>query len=269
MIFTINVCVCSLDPVIQYLHYGSRKIGLKMINKIKLLTATSVLAFLTACGGGGSSTPSVDAQGFWAGQASTGYTVSTAILENGEAWGIYSSGSTIYGALYGTAAVNGNSISIQGTDFNFLTNSSTTGNLTGTVVSKSSMSLTGNNVSVPVTYQTAYDTPATAAAITGTWAFTGRSGSYSLIPGSITIDSAGRFVLNQTNCVTTGSVVPRSSGKNIYNLALSASGVGCAAGQTTMSGIVYLDATVTPNKFLSLALTPNKNDGVIVLGTKS
>jgi hypothetical protein len=271
MIFTINVCVCGLDPVDQYRHYGSRKIGLKMITKIKLLTATAVLSLLSACGGGGgggSSTPSVDAQGFWAGQASTGYTVSTAILENGEAWGIYSSGSTIYGALYGTAAVNGNSISIQGTDFNFLTNSSTTGNLTGTVVSKSSMSLTGNNVSVPVTYQTAYDTPATAAAITGTWAFTGRSGSYSLIPGSITIDSAGRFVLNQTNCVTSGSVVPRSNGKNIYNLTLSASGVGCAAGQTTMSGIVYLDATVTPNKFLSLALTPSKNDGVIVIGTK-
>jgi len=241
-----------------------------MINKLKFITATIVLTFLTACGGGGggSSTPSEDAQGFWVGQASTGYTISTAILENGEAWGIYSSGSTIYGALYGTAAVNGNSISIQGTDFNFLTNRSTAGNLTGTVVSKSSMSLTGNNVSLPAKYQTAYDTPATAAAITGTWTFTGRSNSYSLIPGSITIDSAGRFVLNQTNCVTSGSVVPRSNGKNIYNLTLSASGVGCAAGQTTMSGIVYLDATVTPNKFLSLALTPSKNDGVIVIGTK-
>jgi hypothetical protein len=239
-----------------------------MINKIKLLTATAVLTLLSACGGGGSSTPSADPQGFWTGQASTGYTISTAILESGEAWGIYSSGSTIYGALYGTAATNGNSISIQGTDFNFLTNSSVPGNLTGTLLPKSSMSLTGSNVSVPLIYQTAYDTPATAAAITGTWAFTGRSGSYSLIPGSFTIDSGGRFILNQTNCVTSGTVVPRSSGKNIYNLTLSASGIGCAAGQTTMSGIVYLDATVTPNKFLSLALTPNKNDGVIVLGTK-
>ena len=55
---------------------------------------------------------------------------------------------------------------------------------------------------------------------------------------------------------------------SVYNLTLSASGVGCAAGQTTMSDIVYLDAKVTPNKFLSLALTPSKNDGVIVIGTK-
>jgi hypothetical protein len=36
-------------------HNGSRKIGLKMINKIKLLTATAVLALLSACGGGGDS----------------------------------------------------------------------------------------------------------------------------------------------------------------------------------------------------------------------
>ena len=53
MIFTINVCVCGLDPVFQYRHYGSRKIGLKMINKIKLLAATAVLSLLSACGGGG------------------------------------------------------------------------------------------------------------------------------------------------------------------------------------------------------------------------
>jgi hypothetical protein len=35
-----------------------------------------------------------------------------------------------------------------------------------------------------------------------------------------------------------------------------------------MSGVALLDTTVTPNKFLSLALTSSKNDGVIVIGTK-
>ena len=34
-------------------HHGSSNIVLKMINKIKLVTATAVLALLTACGGGG------------------------------------------------------------------------------------------------------------------------------------------------------------------------------------------------------------------------
>jgi hypothetical protein len=248
-----------------------------MKNIIKLTLAASTVALLVACGGGGgNSTPvsstgpatSVDPQGFWTGPASTGYTVSTTVLENGETWGIYSSGSTIYGALYGTTTTNGNTATISGTDFNFLTNSSSSGNLTGPIVAKSTMSLTGSGVTVPLTYGTSYDTAATAQAITGTWSFIGRSGLYTLVPGSITINSSGAFTLSQIGCVTTGSIVPRSGGKNIYNVSLSATGVNCVAGQSTMSGIVYLDRTVTPNKFLSLALTPSKNDGVVVIGTK-
>lgn len=239
-----------------------------MLKKVKYTTAVAALSLLAACGGGGGSANNVDPQGIWTGPASTGYTVNAVVLETGETWGVYTSGSTIYGALYGSAAVNGSSISINGTDFNFLTNSSSSGSLTGTVVAKSSMSLRGSSVTVPLTYQSSYDTPATAAAAMGTWSFTGRSGAYSLIPDSITIDGSGRFVLNQTNCVTTGSIVPRSGGKNIYNISLSSSGVGCAVGQSTLSGVTYLDTSVTPNKFLALALTSSKSDGLIVIGTK-
>jgi hypothetical protein len=245
-----------------------------MKNTIKYTLAASAVALLVACGGGGggggSSSPaaSADPQGIWTGPASTGYTVNAVVLETGETWGFYTSGSTIYGALYGSAAVNGSSISINGTDFNFLNNSSSAGNLTGTVVAKTSMSLSGSNVTVPLTYDSSYDTAATSSGPTGTWSFIGRSGNYSLIPGSITIDGSGNFVLNQTNCVTNGSIVPRAGGKNIYNVSLSASGVGCAAGQSTLSGVAYLNTSVTPNQFYSLALNSNKSDGVIVIGTK-
>ena len=241
----------------------------KMKNTIKLTLAASAVAVLAACGGGGGGgTASVDPQGIWSGPASTGYTVNSVVLETGETWGFYTSGSTIYGALYGSAAVNGSSISINGTDFNFLNNSSSAGNLSGTVVAKTSMSLSGTGVTVPLTYQSTYDTAATASGPIGTWSFIGRSGGYSLIPGSITIDGAGRFVLNQTNCVTTGSIVPRSGGKNIYNVNLSAVGIGCAAGQSTLSGVAFLNTAVTPNQFYSLALNSNKSDGLIVIGTK-
>jgi len=121
---------------------------------------------------------------------------------------------------------------------------------------------------VPLRYQTSYDVAATQAAITGTWSFVGRSGSYVLTPAIITINSAGNFTLAQSNCVSIGAIVPRSGGKNIYNISLTASGAGCATGQSNLSGILSLDTTVTPNKFLSLALTSNKNDGLIVIGTK-
>lgn len=241
-----------------------------MFKSVRFLLAATSVATLVACGGGGDDggIANADPQGYWIGLASTGYTVNTAVLENGETWGVYSSGSTIYGALYGTTKTTGNNVSISGTDFNFLTSSSSTGNLTGSIAPKSTMSLSGSGVSVPLTYQASYDTAATSAAVTGTWSFVGRSGMYTLVPGSITIDGSGAFTLSQTGCVTTGSMVPRAGGKNVYNLTFAATGVNCVVGQSTMSGIAYIDTTVTPNKFLSLALTPSKTDGVVVIGTK-
>ena len=241
------------------------------MNTICKWMGLAMMLFLGACGGGGGggSTTNVDPQGFWVGPSSTGFTVSTAILENGESWGIYSSGSTIFGALYGSTSTDGSSITIVGSDFNFVTNSVVSSTLTGTVSSKSTITAASRlGTTVSLTYKPVYETDATSAAIVGTWNFIGRSKSFSLVPGTIVVDGAGRFTLNQTNCVTTGSVVPRSGGKNIYNLTLSYAGSGCAAGQTSMSGIAILDTSVTPNKFLSLALSPNKGDGVIVIGTR-
>jgi len=241
-----------------------------MFKQLKLVASLAITTTLVACGGGGDSgsPANVDPQGIWTGPASTGYTISAAVLENGETWGVYSSGSTIYGALYGTTTTNGNNVSISGTDFNFLTNSSSNGKLTGPITAKSLMSLSSTGATVPLSYQSIYETAATAAGVTGTWSFVGRSGLYTLLPGTISISTAGAFTLSQTGCVTTGSIVPRPGGKNIYNVTLSGVGANCAVGQSTMAGIAYLDTTVTPNKFLSLALTPNKTDGVVVIGTK-
>jgi hypothetical protein len=238
-------------------------------NTTKLVIAASVATLVTACGGGGGSTGNSESQGFWVGPASTGYTVSAVVLDSGETWGVYTSGTTIYGALYGRTTVSGNNVSVVGMDFNFLSNSSLPGTLTGTISPKSSMSLrSGAGVTLPLTYQSSYDSAASAAAVMGTWSFIGRSGSYTLVPGFITVNGSGQFILNQTNCVTSGSIVPRSGGKNVYNVTLTAAGSGCAVGQSSLSGVAYVDTAVTPNKFLSLALTSNQGDGVIVIGTK-
>jgi hypothetical protein len=231
------------------------------------VTATT-LGILVACGGGGSSVTNADPQGFWTGPSPAGYTVSTVILETGEAWGIYSSGSTVYGALYGNTTTNGNTATVTGTDFNFVAGTSTPGTLTGPITAKSSMTLSNVNGTIPLTYQSSYDTAASSAGPIGTWSFVGRSSHYSLIPASITINSSGNFTLSQTNCTTSGSIVPRPGGKNVYNLTLTSVGTGCAAGQSTLTGVTYLDTTVTPNRFLALGLTSNKSDGLIVIGTK-
>jgi len=237
---------------------------------VKSLSSLCIAITLGACGGGGNSsvTTNTDAQGFWAGTSSKGYTVNAAVLDNGEVWGIYSAGSTIYGALYGTSSVNGSTIAIAGTDFDFVANTTTAGTLTGPVVAKSTMTLANARVSVPLTYRTSYDTPATPSAIAGIWSYVGRTGSYTLVPATITINSTGNFTLVQSTCTTSGAIVPRVGGKNVYNITLTSSGICGAAGQSTWSGVLIVDTTVTPNKFLSLALTPSKNDGLIVIGTK-
>lgn len=234
---------------------------------LKLSVTVVCLAVLTACGGGGT-TNNVDPQGIWSGKSSNGYSVDAVVLDTGEAWGVYSSGSTIYGALYGYAKVNGSNISINGTDFNFLSNRSVAANYSGSVIAKSSMSLSGNNASVPLTYQSIYDAPATISAAMGSWSFDGRSGGVSLIPGAITVDGSGRFNLNQPNCVTTGVITPRPGGKNIYNISMTATGSACIPGLSPLDGVTYLDKSVTPNRFLTLVLNKEKSDGLIVIGTK-
>jgi len=244
----------------------------EMKNFAKLLAVLLAAVVLVACGGGGSSAVATNTepqgyypQGYWSGlDNSTGYTVNTAILNNAEVWGIYTANSKIYGALYGTSSVNGNAITVTGTSFDFLSNKSSQGTTTGPVTAKSTMTLSG----VVFKYQNSYDAAATLSAIAGTWSINGRSGSYALTPAVITINTAGNFTLAQSTCTTSGSVVPRAGGKNIYSITLTATGTTCATGQSALSGILYIDTTVTPYQFLSLALTPNKNDGLIVIGTK-
>ena len=76
-------------------------------------------------------------------------------------------------------------------------------------------------------------------------------------------------VNSHKGCPTLGTVLPRSSGKNIYNINVTFTGTNCALGNGgTASGIFVLDRTVTPNIALTLALTPNKQDGFIGIGTK-
>lgn len=71
--------------------------------RVKLIATSLISLVILGCGGGGggggSSTPtsSGTAEGLWSGTSSTGYGVAVLILENAETWGIYYSGSTIWG----------------------------------------------------------------------------------------------------------------------------------------------------------------------------
>lgn len=236
------------------------------------------IAFLFACGGGGGGggnvVVNVDPQGLWKGtNSSSQATVNIAVLDNGEAWGIFSEGASLLGAIYGNATTNGNNISASGKAINFETLSSSSVNLTGTVAAKSTMTLATLGVSIPLVYQPSYETAATANAISGTWSFDARlvrSGNVNTPPTeTITIDDAGAFSVGNSFCQISGSVTPQSGGKNIYSLTMSVTGLlDVCDVPSSMSGIVYIDTSVTPNKFFSLALSPNKDNAVFAIGQK-
>lgn len=229
---------------------------------------------LSGCGGGGGGddAPSVKntAEGFWSGTSSAGYNVDLAILENGETWGVYASGSTIFGALQGTASGSGSSFNANGTDYNFTSGTATAGSITGTVTEKSSIRGTSSlGPSVSLTYQSTYDRPASLSELAGTYSFIGRSARASLLPATVAINANGAFSLIQSGCTSNGSFSPRPSGKNIFDVSVSFSGPTCALGNgSSAKGIAYLDTTTRPFRLSALALRDDRNDGLIVLGTK-
>ena len=141
-----------------------------MKNTIKLTLAASAVALLAACGGGGGDTAPVagTAEGFWEGTTSTGYNAAVAVLENGETWGLYTSGNIVYGALYGTSTGSGSTFSASGSDFNLLNWAVTSGSLNGTVVPQSTIrAVSVGGTTVNLTYDPSYNTSATQAAVAG------------------------------------------------------------------------------------------------------
>lgn len=198
---------------------------------------------------------------------STGYNAGVVVLENGETWGLYTSGNTVYGALYGTSTGSGSTFSASGSDFNLQRWAVTPGSLNGTVVPQSTIrAISGGGTTVNLTYDPSYNTPATQAAVAGSYTVNGISATARADNITMTISSTGVLSVPGNGCNASGTVTPRSGGKNVYNISVVFTGNNCALGNGgTASGIFILDGTLA----LSLALTPNKQDGFIAFGRKN
>jgi hypothetical protein len=257
-----------LIPMMFHLYFFHQIKGYLMQKSIQQMLASASIVLLTACGGGGGGTPVAGtAEGYWTGTTSTGYNAAVVVLENGETWGLYTSGNIVYGALYGTSTGTGNTFSASGSDFNLLNWAVSQGSLSGTVVPQSTIKATSNyGTTVNLTYSNSYNTPATQAAIAGTYTVKGISATSNADNVAMTISSTGVLSVPGVGCNAAGTVTPRSSGKNVYNISVTFTGNNCALGNGgTASGIFILDGTLAT----SLALTPNKQDGFIAFGRKN
>ena len=235
---------------------------------------------LGGLGGGGSDGDSTSpviatirsAEGFWNGTITGGYNASVAILENGETWGIYTSGNSLIGAVHGQTSSDSPTLTGSGSFFNFVLRQSGSGTYSGNFIPKTSINFTTNGGDTFTgSYGTIYDQPASLTDLAGTYSgfsITGTTAAQS-IPVTISAGGAisGSIVSGNLSCSASGTATPRASGKNIFNVQLTFTGNFCALGNgATTSGIAYFDKT---SKQLGvMTLNPAKSDGLVYIGTR-
>ncbi len=250
---------------------------------MKSLLSLGLTLTLVACGGGGGGggsdvaavpppTPvpvTLSTEGFWEGNASTGPLVSLAILENGETWGVYSSGGVIVGALYGNTTSNSTNLTGSGRDFNVTSRRVGAGSYAGTFSNKGTINVTTSSGSTfSGTYKPAYEQPASLTTISGSFNGSGLSGTSPVQATAVNISSLGVVTVPSTlGCSASGNAAPRPSGKNILDVTITFAGSNCALGNGTVTkGIAYYDTAT--RRILVMALNPAKSDGFVYLGQK-
>lgn len=245
-----------------------------MTTKFRLAGYSALIAatLLAACGGGGSDAPSTPAaatsvEGFWTGKSSTGWDVALAVLENGESWGVYTSNGAIYGALQGSTTSSGGTLTGSGREFDLRSGQITSSTYSGTYTAKTKTDIRfPSGVTFAGTYSAAYDQPATVSALTGVYTGSGVSTGAPVQSMAVTISASGALSTPPSlGCSASGSVVPRASGKNIFDLRITFSGTNCALGNgATASGVAYYES----GTLLAMGLLPSKTAGFIFTGRK-
>jgi hypothetical protein len=78
-----------------------------------------------------------------------------------------------------------------------------------------------------------YNTPANLAQITGAWTLSALDGT----SADVTIAPGGSFTGANAGCSISGTIEPRASGKNVFDVSVTSGGAPCAAPGTTSTGI--------------------------------
>ena len=252
----------------------------------RLAALAPLLAALAACGGGGngdSGTPAnaggssaATVQGVY--QGSMTGTVDNNVfqllaLEDGTYWVLYGTASgegfSVNGFLQGSGASGtGTFTSPDARDFGFspsvqasvrasFSSSAVSGTLSESNVSGS---FSGNLTSDP-SYQ--YDTPA-ASAVTGDW-------TLSLLDGttaSVSVAATGAFSASNEGCAISGTISPRASGKNVFDVAIRFGAAPCQLPGGTASGIAMVATQGPTSELTILAVDSTRTYGLAADGTR-
>lgn len=222
----------------------------------KLVLSVVCSAALAACGGGGSSSSTTantpgQAQGVYTGSFASAAInpgkFSILILENDEYWTLYgregSDGQLlVYGLVQGQGAASNGSFTTSDLKDYYYDGTTANGTLIATYQAgatfNGTLSENGRSVSfagaVPAAGSSTYNysSAATVSSISGAWTGTNMSG----VSSNYTIASNGTFAgTNQYGCGFSGTVTPRPSGKNVFDVSLTnntSPACGAASGLT-------------------------------------
>ncbi|KIF83280.1 hypothetical protein [Noviherbaspirillum autotrophicum] len=208
---------------------------------------------------------------------SNGREHNTLILENNEIYTIY--GNTVSGTFYVYGFINGTGQASNGSFSSsnlkdFAANGSvTSGTMSATYVAGASFNGTVSSGNQSLTFTGApmpnstynYNTAPTLANIVGNWNMTEVSGT----SVALSIASNGSFTASGGGCTATGTLTPRASGKNVFNVSLTFGAAPCETPGQTANGIALEYPLSSGKRELIIAGTNSaRTDGALLVGSR-
>ena len=234
------------------------------LNKRAACLSLVMTGVLSACGGGGSSTPAATpvagpgsaAEGFY---EANGGGFSLLFLDDGSYWAF-----SKFGVMRGTGtSINGSFSSSNARDFTATppTEAPLTATFTAApAISSGRLTFGGQIVNYTATPQVdyIYNKAALLSAVAGNWTTNNfDSDGNPRASAPIIISGAGAWISSDASgCQLSWQLTPRASGKNVYSLLATAGAAPCTSPGATLGGVLVVD---TPSKNLIILLVTNDN----------
>lgn len=211
------------------------------------------------------------AEGFWTGTTSRGYGFTLLTLEDGESWAVYGSGNIIAGVVQFHATWNGSRITGSGFDYFIAGHVRLPASVSGSYTPKRSSEgvvVSGSTSSTYVaTYAPQYDQAASLQDLAGVWTLRAVSAA-GTSTNRVEIDDDGTFTGSSPVCTFHGFALPRTSGKNVFNVTTTFAGGRCPFNGITIHGIGTLIRDGGVSRLTTAGLLTDKSDGFFATGTR-
>lgn len=116
------------------------------------------------------------------------------------------------------------------------------------LTARSSIAATSTgNAPLALSYKSAYESIAARSAVVGNYTINGISKFGAARRVTMTLSASGDISFsNWGACSPTGTVSPRSSGRNVFNLFISFKGACSLAEGTLVNGVLFVDKPASP-----------------------